>query len=176
MKKYVFLFLSLIAATASGQPAKGSNAGYSVLCIEEQSVGFNWENKQWVPKNFKGKTLMVSRIAADKYINAKDKPVDIVSCVDKRADDRNLGVVTLVNACYTMVPVGKMPNFLDAQMCTEFWEGNKLSRVTCENHSSKFSFEPAGGFIKHPWHMDVHLTDAKKDSLTVGVGQCSPIN
>lgn len=176
MNKFVFLFLSLIAASAFGQPAKGSTAGYSVLCVEEQAVGFNWENRRWVKKNFNGQTLLISRVPAEKYTNEKTKTVDFLMCEDRSDKNHAFEKMSFVNACYTMVQMGNKPNFLDAQMCVETWEGNKLARVSCENHTSKFAFEPAGGFIKQPWHMDVRSEEASKDSLSLGVGKCSPIN
>jgi len=175
-KLLLFLFLVIPIGTASAQPAKGSPAGYSVLCVEEQAVGFNWENKRWVRKNFNGQTLLISRVPAEKYLNDKDKSVEVLLCEDRRTRDQTFDKVSFVNACYTMIQMGSKPNFLDSQMCIETWEGNKLARVSCENHTSKFAFEPAGGFIKQPWHMDVRSEEASKDSLSLGVGKCSPIN
>lgn len=166
----------MIAVSALAQPSKGSTAGYSVLCVEEQAVGFNWDNKRWTRANFKGQTLLVSRVPADKYLNEKDRSFEVLLCEDRRAKDQTFDKVSFVHACYTMIQMGNKPNFLDSQMCVETWEGNKLARVNCENHSSKFAFEPAGGFIKQPWHMDVRSEEASKDSLSLGVGKCSPIN
>jgi hypothetical protein len=52
---------------AIAQPVFGSKAGYSSICIEELSTGFNWQNKRWVQTNFKEETYIVSRIPVEKY-------------------------------------------------------------------------------------------------------------
>lgn len=176
MKNFVLLFLVSLTLPVLAQPARGSTAGYSVLCVEEQATGFNWENMRWVRKNFNGQTLVVSRVPTEKYMNDKNKALEFMLCKDKSADDTTLDKTAFVHACYTMVQVGNKPNFLDSQMCVETWEGNRLKQVNCDNHSSKFAFEPAGGFIKQPWHMDVRSNESSKDSLSLGVGKCSPIN
>lgn len=176
MKLLVLFLLLFKAFSSSAQPAKGSTAGYSVLCIEEQSTGFNWENMRWVRKNFNGQTLIISRVPSEKYMSEKTKAAEFMLCKDKSGDNSVYEKISLIHACYTMVQVGNKPNFLDSQMCVETWEGNSLKRVSCEDHMSKFAFEPAGGFIKQPWHMDVRSTETSKDSLALGVGKCSPIN
>jgi len=172
-KVYLLILLGSINLAVIAQPVFGSKAGYSAICIEEQATGFNWDNKRWVKSNFKTETHIVSRIAIEKYKEAADN--NFLMCSDKSGQNKSFSNYDYVYECYSVVKSGAKPTMLDARMCTEVWENKKLLYVGCSDHSSKFNFQPAGNFIKQPWHADLRSDEQYKDSLTLSVGKCTPI-
>ena len=172
-KVCTLILLCLINLVAIAQPVFGSRAGYSAIYIEEQATGFNWDNKSWVKANFKGETHIVSRIPLEKYKEATDN--NFLMCSDKSSTNRSYEKYDYVYECYSVLKSGAKPTMLDSRMCTEVWENKKLLYVGCSDHSSKFNFQPAGNFIKQPWHADLRSDEPYKDSLILSVGKCTPI-
>ena len=170
-KAYSLILLCSINLAVIAQPVFGSKAGYSAICIEEQATGFNWDNKRWIKANFKGETYIVSRISPEKYKEATDN--NFLMCSDK--ENKSYGKYEYIYECYSVVKSGTTPTMLDARMCTEVWENKQLLYVGCSDHSSKFNFQPAGNFIKQPWHADLRSDEQYKDSLILSVGKCTPI-
>lgn len=161
---------------STAQPSFGSMAGYSVICVDEQATGFDWQNKRWIKANFQGETYIVSRIPLDKYKSVVEARANtILLCSDKSSENRSIDNTDYVHECYSVAKLGTKPTLLDSNMCLEVWENKKLLSVSCNNHSSKLAFQPAGGFIKQPWHSDVRLDEPYKDSLSLSVGKCTPI-
>lgn len=176
MKTLLQLIFISWSVVSIAQPSFESKAGYSVICVEEQATGFNWQNRRWVQTNFKTDTYVVSRIPADKYRTLVEaKANTILFCSDKSSDNNSYGTSNYVHECYSVSKLGSKLSVLDSNMCLEVWENKKLVSVSCSNHSSKLAFEPAGGFIKQPWHSDVRLDEQQKDSLILSVGKCTPI-
>lgn len=176
LKTLVQLIFTLSSLVSIAQPSLGSRSGYSAVCVEEQVTGFNWQNKRWVKANFQVETFIVSRIPLEKYKSIVDARANtILLCSDKSGDNYSYGNTDYVHECYSVSKLGEKPSILDSNMCLEVWENKKLQSVSCNNHSSKLAFQPAGGFIKQPWHSDVRLDEQQKDSLTLSVGKCTPI-
>ena len=165
------ILLGSINAAVIAQPVFGNKSGYSAICVEEQATGFNWDNKRWVKANFKGETHIVSRIPLEKYKETTDN--NFLMCSDKEI--KSYGKFDYIYECYSVAKIGTKPTMLDSRTCTEVWENKQLLYVDCSNHSSKFHFQPAGNFIKQPWHSDLRSDEQYKDSLTLSVGKCTTI-
>ena len=158
------------------QPVFGSKAGYSSICVEEQSTGFNWQNKRWVQANFKEETYIVSRIPLEKYQSFLEaRANNLHLCSDKSKENSEFEKTTFINECYSVTRIGQKPAITDSRMCTEIWESKRLVTIQCSDHSSKFHFQPTGNFIKQPWHSDLRSDEQSKDSLALSVGKCTSI-
>ncbi len=172
----LLILLGSINLVVIAQPVFGSKAGYSVICVEEKSTGFNWENKNWVQANFKPETYIVSRVPADKYRTLVEaRANNVYLCEDNSSEYQKYEKIEFINACYSVTKIGQQPTFLDTNMCSELWESKKLISVHCNKHSSKLTFRPTGNFIKQPWHTDLSSDVPNKDSLTLSVGKCTSI-
>jgi hypothetical protein len=170
------ILLGSINLGAIAQPVFGSKAGYSSICIEELSTGFNWQNKRWVQTNFKEETYIVSRIPVEKYRTLVEaRANNVYLCDDKSNENNKYGKTEFINECYSVTKIGQKPTLLDANMCTEVWESTRLISVLCNKHSSKLTFQPTGNFIKQPWHSDLRSDEQNKDSLALSVGKCTSI-
>jgi hypothetical protein len=170
------VFLGAISLAVIAQPVFGSKAGYSSICVEEQSTGFNWQNKRWVQTNFKEDTYIVSRIPLEKYQSTLEARANkIYLCSDKSKENSEFEKTAFVNECYSVTKIGQKPTLLDSNMCTEIWESKRLITVQCDKHSSKLTFQPTGNFIKQPWHSDLRSDEQNKDSLALSVGKCTSI-
>lgn len=165
----------LVSSQALSQPIEGIGEGYAVLCHEEQATGFNWENNKWVRVNFNVSSYSISRIPSRNY---EDLPTAVLKGIPfceepfakKGFSHEN---TTWYSACYTMIELGVKPNILDSRICVETWTNNKLLKISCEDHSRKFSFSPSGGFSTSTL-ADIDLARTKKDSAVISVGKCSP--
>jgi hypothetical protein len=170
------ILLGTINLAVFAQPVFGSKAGYSTVCVEEQSTGFNWQNKRWVQTNFKEDTYIVSRIPLEKYQSFLEaRANNLHLCSDKSKENSEFEKTTFINECYSVTRIGQKPAFTDSRMCIEMWESKRLISVECDKHSSKLTFQPTGNFIKQPWHSDLRSDVQNKDSLALSVGKCTSI-
>ena len=170
------ILLGSINLAVIAQPVFGSKAGYSVICVEEKSTGFNWQNKSWVQANFKEETYIVSRIPVEKYRTfVEARANDVYLCDDRSNENSKYEKTEFINECYSVTRIGQKPTVLDSNMCSEVWESKRLVSVHCNKHSSKLIFQPTGNFIKQPWHSDLLSDEQNKDSLALSVGKCTSI-
>lgn len=191
MKKIVLMTACLMSVSAWGQTGGKTLTEktlplepYTLICIEEQSSGFSWENGQWKPARFKaGDKYQVRRLDPRtlKDVAATDEPI---AC---RSGDFFTGhklesflgedATFIRSACYTIKRFGEksIPMF-DGEICAEEFTRTELKKVECKS----MHFKPNGAFIKLPVYTSMDLdpkpTNDYKDSMALGLGTCSTLD
>mgnify|MGYP003654778154 CR=1 FL=1 len=152
---------------------------FSSLCIEEDSVGFNWEDSDWQQVNFKKDTLIVRKLAGQALedASASGQCVEFMRPKDRIYEDA--GLKTLIG-CYSTSKIGKVAY---PKWCEELYtkaDGSwELWNIDCTDNQlgELISFRPNGGFIRHhiSGNVDPNPKNDYKDSLSISHGKCSII-
>jgi hypothetical protein len=166
---------ALLAGSASATEYR------SFLCVEDDSTGFNWIDGKWTQTTFKQDQFVIRKTelsepdSASCYweIQFNDRPTT-------RANESDLGPTW---GCYTLTVVGK-PEALP-WLCKEWWRSSddtgpaEVFSVDCDGALGTFRFNPPGGeyVAANVWAAPRLEPDPKeaRDSLTLGIGRCSPI-
>lgn len=155
-------------------------ANTTALCVSEQSTGFDWNDRKWVHKKFKGgDKYLAKKISFEKYDTPEKKQSnDLHLCEEPRVrgSTKSEQFFGFVEACYEIKEMGRKSDILSRAMCDEMWVDGKLKKISCERHTPHFYFLPEGAFIVYPWHSDIDQTKNSKDSLSIDVGICSKID
>jgi hypothetical protein len=153
---------------------------FNTLCIQEDATGYDWRNKKWIQTNFKPtQKYIIKKIEIEKYLTEKDRSKNQLflckhpSLTDFTEDGKKFNA--FVDTCYEIKKMGEKGTVLDHQMCSEYWKDGRLEKISCQDHSPQFYFEPDGSFIQFPWHTNLDNTNKEKDSLVLSVGSCSQI-
>lgn len=148
------------------------------VCAENESIGFNWRDGQWVKTNFKGDTYSVRKVDRSLYKDSKTKQSNQTMFCDAekeaKVNQRFDGGIEMKYSCYSITELGSKPWLLSYGMCLETFKYGSLESVTCSD-SRNFAFSVDGQFIKAPGSLNVGNVN-KKDSMALSVGTCRPAN
>ncbi len=154
----------------------------NVLCVAEQSTGFDWRGNKWSKSNFiANRKYIITKIPREKYgsMNLKIQN-QIIFCEEPKVLDVTKAGESFsgwVSACYQVKPMGEESHAaLDANQCDEWWDKGRLKKISCQKHNPQLYFHPDGSYIRYPWHSDIEKISDAKDSLALEVGSCSRIN
>ena len=176
MRVILIALLLSSAFYASAQNIDGLNGlkPFTSLCIEDNAVGFNWRNGQWVNAVFaKGDKIIFEKIdyqKADSSNNFMEKPL---LCSQPKAHPvpNNFQLIT---ACYSIRKFGDAKSMLNMNDCYESYKDGVLTGIQCK---SEGHFLPNGPFVKLPSHVSMDLSNkSEKDSVVVSVGKCAAIS
>lgn len=149
---------SCLVSVASADESKT----LSLICVVDESSGYNWRNKSWVHSTFKPLTYIVEKM-----------PQTSVGCADRQARIAPSGNNLL--GCYAIKEVGKKP--LWSQLCEEWRsESGVVVRVDCSfGGFDSFEAQIDGPFVLTRTYGAFVELDGKRDSLVLEVGKCSEI-
>ena len=142
---------------------------YTALCIEDESVGFNWENRGWTRVNFKPKKYLVERLEMEELISGRSG-----NCLWDYNDINKERLYNEDYGCYNIREFGYPFNSFKSELCHEAFGGHDYggldnnSRITCDN----FNFLPNGAFQTSSIR-SIQTPTLYRDSLSVSVGTCS---
>ena len=178
MKKTYFLLVSifLVFITNTSFAVTEEDDYFTVLCEEEQSTGFNWEDGGWVRTKFITSKIIIKKVKWDeKYVFCTEQEIK------NRTEYEDL---KWVYGCYESKRFGEewssYPRYA-VKVCSEWWEEINdefvLQSVKCDDSPQEINFAPNGYFHKSYFHSNLSSKpkDDYKDSLYVSVGKCSTL-
>ena len=164
----VLCFFSQTVLSLSEKVISDYEGGYSTLCIEENSVGFNWRDNKWIKTGFIGSKYLVKKISHSelKEWQKKDLYDENYLYLDRKDDE-----FRIMKNYYNIRRFGDELHPFDTVACWEGWDENELTGIDCP----KFKFKPDGYFHKSSIHGSLNEKEDYKDSLSVSYGKCSKI-
>jgi|LWDU01.1.fsa_nt_gi hypothetical protein len=161
MNRLLLLTILIFSLSVSASISSKNNY-YTSLCIEDESTGFNWVDGKWSLANFNNSKYIVKRFPLSK------SPICDVSKAAHN-DVRTYG-------CYNKKKLGQEFGIFSYQLCTEFWESGKLSKVSCSNSvwGDNIEFQPSGIFHTSKIDRTLKYKDSK-GSMYVSHGKCSTL-
>lgn len=134
MKKAV-LYILLFTAVANAQILEDNN-NLTLLCTENESVGFYWENNKWISSNFQEQSYIIQK--------EDDRKCEPLTKRQFKANER----LNIKAACYNIRKKEAEYKEYTNEICYEDWIKNNgdyhLTFISC----SKMGIEPNGRFIK----------------------------
>jgi hypothetical protein len=171
---------------------------FSLVCVEDSVVGFNWVGGSWKPQVFKPGKFLIHKIG---YFESKlsfDPPKEnppkhrgcfrignngmkiypIEKC-KKEAESKNMEFTC---GCYISRTFGQPIEIISSVGCKEYWSENLqgiryIDKVICDDTGilrvkEHIIFSPNGKF--HKTFLHDQLKDvSEKDSLSISVGECT---
>ncbi|WP_422490725.1 hypothetical protein [Endozoicomonas sp. ALE010] len=161
--------ISFILSLALSANSISDEKSASYICIGDKSIGFNWENKNWVETRFNTDKYLVKKISKEMLENDFAYS-ECHNLLKSKSEDR----IDVEYGCYNIRTVGEHYYPFETEVCTEFWTpldiNKKLTQVNCKY----FSFRPNGWFHKAFTHSSLE-DKPYKDSLGVSVGKCAKL-
>ena len=164
----VLCFFSQTVLSLSEKVISDYEGGYSTLCIEENSVGFNWRDNKWIKTGFIGSKYLVKKISHSELKEWQKKELydENYLYLDRKDDE-----FRIMKNYYNIRRFGDKFIPLFNQTCSELWDGKELESIQCPN----FIFKPDGYFHRSSIHGSLDEKDDYKDSLSLSYGKCSKI-
>ena len=166
----IVAFLSLIAPGLSFAQIHDRERVFKILCIGDQSSGFDWVNKTWVPTRFKPEQYLIEKM------NIDDKTTPFCAAGIGRNKPLWTDSYGLVDGCYNVHVFGRVSYPRLAQVCLEEWkklDGKwSLRSISCRDQEY-IHLKPDGAFTQTNWNETLDDDAAQKDSLSLTVGRCN---
>jgi hypothetical protein len=149
---------------ALAEPVTDQNTLFSMLCVVEESTGFNWSGTSWTTTTFKPQNYIVSKLAR------ATKPYCEESLWNERLKSEH---VDARFGCYVLKDVGDERGI--PRVCRELWVGGALRTIDCtiggfESYRAMLD----GPFVYTRMYAPLFLKDEKrKDSVVISIGKCS---
>jgi hypothetical protein len=165
------VLIALIGPTLAAAEIQSREQLFKILCIGDKSIGFDWENNEWVKAQFTPEKYLIEKLRID------DKSTPF--CAMKAGDDKPFRTddYALERGCYSVRTLGQKSYPTPAKLCLEEWKKSGeewgLNSVSC--HDSEYiQFKPEGAFILSMWSAPHDLDDdaQQKDSKSITVGRC----
>jgi hypothetical protein len=173
----ILLFFLLVTANAHAE-ITDKNEHFNILCVEENSTGFNWGNGNWKQRNFKNNKYLAQKLKIENPTDTPGKKPESGVCFDSiqyRQESKN-NTYDVSWGCYNIRAIGSTFYPYNSEVCREIWEkpesGTKyLLRVFCND----LYFNPNGWFHRASLHGATgnKPKDDYKDSLVISVGKCT---
>ena len=162
----IFSLLTLIVVYTYAIEITSHEEKFTLLCVEESSVGFDWNNNQWNPTDFKVSTLVIKKV---------DKAADMYFC--SKSSTKDIGGYITVEQCYST----KMHSnsYVSKQMCSESWDkedkSKNMSMLDCQSLTGSMKILVSNGsFIRTNTHTNM-TNSGKHSSIFISHGHCSKI-
>jgi len=144
---------------------------FSLLCAEEESTGFNWENHRWVRTNFKPDTYILSRL--------QPESLPCFSLPEPSQSIKRQGDHGYSKSCYVLKRVGEEKGF--GEVCGEYWiekDGELVLRSISCDETAHYKAHIDGPFaIARTFGAFYEDKETgERDSVIVSIGKCSLIN
>lgn len=160
----VVCVLVLACNSVEAASIRDPNQLFSVLCSPTATVGFKWQNSNWVPTNFNNENYIVEKIRPRGNVNL------LCLTLPERETVRPFGSS---EACFKVSTVGN-PNDVETAKCEEFWLGQDLQTIQCNTPYSQLLLDlDRGPFVltKMSGAFLPHLDDSRDDVVTA-LGSC----
>jgi len=157
----LFALIAFIPSCALGSQISDGRP-FSLLCVAEQSGGFNWINDHWQQVLFKKATYLL-------------KKVDDANCAPRKITTQSK--FGLGKGCYTWAEIGQ--NSQMASPCDEMWGDKGLMYVdNCGVDNFKVFIKPDTVIFVHILDQGVfeEPTNGVRDSMVLEFGKCSFVN
>ena len=178
-KIVIAAFAMLIQASHAMAEITDSAKQFTAICKADQTIGFNWENSEWVHSIYKSKTYIISKLYGQKDSRCLAYKADeITPLVIFPTSGQKMG---FSQGCYVFQEIGEPPEPLGS-VCSERWVGDSnrstLQHVICAGQRSgvNLEFDIDGQFV-HTYTESLFSLpiDGQKDSIILDIGKCSHI-
>lgn len=162
--------IKALVMLAAMLPAQGF--GFTSLCVEDVSTGFDWQDDRWVQRTFTTRQHIVQRI---------DESNEIASnCYAGIASNPRVASGASSMGCYSIRLMGEESRWTNVWPCFENnigRGGQPFDSVICMETTHPFRMEPNGEFVIT---QNVAIPDYEdreiRDSIAISVGKCSVIS
>ena len=173
MNKIILSILLLVVSLSA--EITDRNKSFTLLCIEDAAVGFNWVKGKWEKTNFTQSKYLVKKLSLDKCDATKEMK-ELPIMYDWNKDSK----INSRKGCYNIRNHGSEFTKWNTKSCYEEWykKGDKfyLDTVNCD----RIGMQPNGKFIKSQLPLSVNNihnnpSNGNKDSIFVSHGKCSEL-
>ncbi|RYA22484.1 hypothetical protein CRU96_12735 [Malaciobacter halophilus] len=158
--KNIFILFTLITFSFGLE----LNKSITLLCVEDKSIGFNWQQKEWTQKNFRTKKYIVKKYNENECSAKRANKSSFLKWDDSRKTNLRYG-------CYKVYRHGTKP-YRAAEACFESWKKIKskftMTDIQCEN----FILKPNGKFVTSTLPA---TSEGSKVSMSLSHGKCSEL-
>jgi len=180
-KKIALAMSSLFAILPSGLQAKDGERlpNFTQLCVEDEAIGFYWEEKRWVPAKFKTSKYIVSKIDRPNFYDKAEKDEEnnriYIECYPYHEESVEEGVHSY-NDCIKIQEFGE--KWYEYFRCVEwhffdYGESKWNISIDCRDN---LTFEPNGEFHKTFFLSSLRSDVVLKDRLSISVGKCASLD
>ena len=137
--------LGLLASSPAWGDIRSSSTFFSVICKIDHSIGFDWDNNEWVQAAFIPQTYVISKLEAQKndtecLFYLADKDTGEIHYPSQGVPD-----VGVSKGCYRVKTLGQSLSSPLGMECDEVWAGTKgnsvLQSIKCEAAVTDEAFE-----------------------------------
>lgn len=174
MKTYnlcITFILHILLCSAATAQVTDENQVFNLLCKEDKSIGFQWQNNEWKQVRFAEETFLLSKLD-----NKNDNPF----CKDLSSTNQIKRYTDLAfsKGCYVLKKIGEKSGV--GNKCNERWivKENYISLhdIRCDGIFDYIKADIDGEFVKSNTSYINSIKDAEKKHegyISMSIGKCS---
>jgi hypothetical protein len=161
--------------------------GNVTMCEGVESVGFDWENGEYISRKFKTGKQLYKKVEPNQYcfgwkeLTAQEKLGYIYPPITYDPFDPPSKLFVMREGCYSNYIFGEEPGITSA-LCTERYkqehEKSWETTISCDTFSTRkgdISFSTNGLFLRFQTNPNLSQTDKRKFSLLIEWGKCATL-